>query len=183
MRVQVLDAQPNDAAEVAKTVSKPGEKSHLYLKLMAHHMVPDFPLDWAEGCAHVHLIRHPARVIASYGQKRAEMTLEDIGYPQQAALLDRFPGLVLDSADIRADPAAALRAICDHAQIGFDPEMLHWPKGPKPFDGAWAPHWYNAVHDSTGFAGPEGPLPDVPQERRGLLADALSIYVQLRARA
>ncbi len=32
--------------------------------------------------------------------------------------------------------------------------MLSWPKGPKSFDGVWAPHWYNAVWASTGFATP-----------------------------
>jgi len=30
--------------------------------------------------------------------------------------------------------------------------MLHWPPGPRPSDGAWAPHWYAAVERSTGFA-------------------------------
>jgi hypothetical protein len=37
--------------------------------------------------------------------------------------------------------------------------MLHWPAGPKPFDGIWAPHWYGAVHASSGFEDPEGRCP------------------------
>jgi hypothetical protein len=39
------------------------------MKHMPHHMLPAFPLDWAEGCVHAHLIRHPARVLASYAAK------------------------------------------------------------------------------------------------------------------
>ena len=33
--------------------------------------------------------------------------------------------------------------------------MLSWKKGPKPEDGIWASHWYDAVWNSTGFAPPE----------------------------
>jgi hypothetical protein len=29
--------------------------------------------------------------------------------------------------------------------------MLSWPPGPKPEDGPWAPHWYDAVNASSGF--------------------------------
>jgi hypothetical protein len=32
--------------------------------------------------------------------------------------------------------------------------MLHWPKGPRPSDGIWAPHWYAHVWESTGFDAP-----------------------------
>jgi hypothetical protein len=30
--------------------------------------------------------------------------------------------------------------------------MLTWPAGPRDSDGVWAPHWYDAVRASTGFA-------------------------------
>lgn len=182
MREEILSHHETDPLEVAHILSKPGKK-HKYLKLMAHHMDPSFPLDWAKGCAHVHLIRHPARVIASYREKRREMTLQDIGYPQQLSLAKRFPGLVLDSETIRQDPASALQRICDHADIPFDPAMLNWPAGPKDFDGIWASHWYNAVHGSTGFAGPEKPLPNLAGPASQLYEDALTIYAALKAAA
>ena len=51
--------------------------------------------------------------------------------------------------------------------------------GPKPYDGAWAPHWYNAVHASTGFDDPEGPLPDLPSEYQSLVDQALPYYDRL----
>ena len=49
------------------------------------------------------------------------------------------------------DPAALLGALCDALGIVFLREMLVWPAGRRPTDGAWAPHWYAAVEASTGF--------------------------------
>ena len=57
--------------------------------------------------------------------------------------------------------------------------MLHWPAGPKPYDGVWAPHWYNAVHASTGFGEAEGPLPTLPADYAPLVEQALPHYQRL----
>jgi Sulfotransferase domain len=57
--------------------------------------------------------------------------------------------------------------------------MLRWPAGPKPYDGVWAPHWYNAVHASTGFDNAEGHLPDLPEAYQPLLGAALPYYDRL----
>ncbi|MEL7088540.1 MAG: HAD family hydrolase, partial [Planctomycetota bacterium] len=133
------------------------------------------------------LIRHPARVISSYLAKRENPTLEDLGFTQQTALFDEIatlrdaPPLVIDATDIRADPDAALRLLCESLGIPFEPAMLHWPAGPKPFDGAWAPHWYNAVHRSTGFAGPDAELPELPAAAQPLLKAALPHYERMAA--
>lgn len=180
MRDAILAAQPTDPAVVAGACARPAGR-HSYQKHMAHHMLPDFPLDWAEGAVHLHLIRHPARVIASYGAKREEIAEADIGFAAQAALFDRLGGVVLDTADLRADPEGMLRAICDAAGVGFDPAMLSWPAGGHAADGVWAAHWYNAAHRSTGFAGPEGPLPEV--DRTDLLQQAMPFYEAMKARA
>ena len=101
---------------------------------------------------------------ARLATNRYEFVVIDIGFIQQADLFERFPGPVLDSDDIRKDPEGMLRKLCHLIDLPFDPSMLHWSAGPKPFDGAWALHWYGAVHRSTGFAGAEGPMPD--QARR-----------------
>jgi hypothetical protein len=153
------------------------------MKHMPHHMLPGFPLDWARDCVNVHLLRHPARVVASYSAKREQPTLDDIGFRQQAELFDRIGGLVIDSADIRNDPEGKLRTLCDAIGLPFDPAMLRWALGPKPFDGPWAPHWYGVVHESTGFAGPEGPLPDLGGREEDLVTAALPHYERLRRHA
>lgn len=180
MRDAVLAAGPTDPATAAILCSRDGNP-HVYQKHMAHHMVPGFPLDWAEGAAHLHLIRHPARVIASYGAKRGAADEADLGFAAQATLYDRFGGVILDTSDLRADPSGTLARLCDALGLARSDAMLAWPAGPKPFDGAWAPHWYDAAWASTGFAGPEGPLPDT--DRPDLLAAAMPFYEALRSRA
>ena len=178
MREEIIGAHETDPVAIAQEISglNPGGKAHWYMKHMPFHMVDGFPLDWAEDCVNVHLIRHPARVVASYVAKRERPTLRDIGFQQQVELYERFPGPVLDSDDIRRDPEGMLRRLCDRIGLSFDPAMLAWPAGPKPFDGAWAPHWYGAVHRSTGFAGAEGPLPRLEGEAAELADAALPFY-------
>ena len=169
MRDEIIAAHEIDPAKVAQRCidTIPAQKPHFYMKHMPHHMIAGFPLDWTNDCINVHLIRHPARVIASYGAKRDAMTLEDIGYIQQAALYDEIGGFVIDSSDVRAAPEVTLRKLCAAIGLSFDPAMLHWKAGPRADDGIWAKHWYNAVHQSTRFAGAEGPLPklDAAQEK------------------
>ncbi|WP_341863302.1 HAD family hydrolase [Gymnodinialimonas sp. 57CJ19] len=179
MQDAILSSQPTDPARVVAALSTPA-KPVQYLKVMAHHMLPSFPLDWARDCANVHLLRHPARVIASYAVKNdVAITLDDIGFAQAERIHAALPGPIIDSADIRANPEAMLRALCAAIDLPFDPAMLSWSKGPKPYDGAWAPHWYDAVHKSTGFAAAEGPLPTLPDHLQPLLQEALPIYTAL----
>ena len=134
MRDAVLAAQPTDPHAVAEDLARDGDP-HRYFKLMTHHVMPDTPLGWAEGCAHLHLIRHPARVVASYEAKREAPTEADLGYAMQAALYDRLGGVVVDTTDLRRDPPSMLRALCDALGLPWDPAMTRWPAGPKPFDG------------------------------------------------
>lgn len=183
MRDAILAAHDTDPAQVAIRCAGPvpDGKKHFYMKHMPHHMLDGFPLDWAQDCVNIHLIRHPARVIASYGAKRAAMTLEDIGFPQQLALYEKLGGIVIDSADIRADPDGMLRKLCENIGLDFDPAMLCWPAGARRDDGVWAAHWYGAVHQSTGFAGAEGALPDVAGHQI-LLDQSLPFYDALAAR-
>ena len=59
-----------------------------------------------------------------------------------------------------------------------DEAMLNWPAGPKPFDGVWAPHWYNAAWASTGFAKPE-PKPIELNHALAKIADAARPYYEV----
>jgi hypothetical protein len=181
MRTEIIAAHETDPMKVAQRCldTIPARKPHFYMKHMPHHMLEGFPLIWAKDCINVHLIRHPARVIASYGVKREGMTFEDIGYVQQATLYDQFGGIVIDSSDIRAAPEEMLKKLCAAIDLPFDPEMLQWKAGPRAADGAWAPHWYNAVHQSTGFAGAEGPLPELDDAQEKMRHLAMPHYEKL----
>ncbi len=185
MRENVLAANERDPQRVAERCLGriPGGRRHFYMKHMAFHMGPGFPLGWAERCVNVHLIRHPARVVASYVRKRGNPALRDIGFEEQLAMFERLPGPVVDSADILRNPETALRRLCDAIRLDFDPSMLSWPAGPKPFDGNWARHWYGSAHRSTGFAGVEASLPELGGEARELVERALPFYERLAAEA
>jgi hypothetical protein len=175
---KVHEIDPNKVEVSCRTEGDP----HLYMKHMPHHMVEGFPVGWADDCINIHLIRHPKRVIASYAAKREAPTLEDIGFVQQTQLFDRIGGLVIDSTDIRANPEAMLRILCDAIDLPFDPAMLVWPAGCRKEDGVWARHWYNAVHNSTGFAGAEGKMPKLEPDMAVLAEEALPFYQKMAAK-
>ena len=187
MADEVIAAGITDPAGVAAACLGPipHSQSLFYQKHMTLHMIPAFDRSFMQGLTNVFLIRHPARVVASYAQKRESPTLADIGFVQQAELFDQVADhlgrapLVVDSADIRANPMESLRNLCAALNIPFTEKMLYWPPGPKPYDGVWAPHWYNAVHASTGFGDPEGPLPDLKGEAARLRDLALPYYEKM----
>lgn len=191
MREAVIAAGEADPAKVAEACAGPIPygKAIYYQKHMTVHMIPGFPRGFMRSCLNVFLIRHPARVVASYAKKREAPSLADIGFIQQAELFDEVadwlghPPPVIDSADIRANPRESLQKLCKALGIPFDPAMLFWPAGPKPYDGAWAPVWYGALHKSTGFAAEEGALPGLPGEYARLAEAALPHYERLAAYA
>ena len=189
MQQEVIASQSTDPLQVAADCIGPipQGQSLFYQKHMTLHMIPGFPRDFMRDLTNVFLIRHPARVVASYAKKREGPTLADIGFQQQAQLFDQIADqlghapLVIDSSDIRANPARALSGLCAALGISFTEKMLHWPAGPKPYDGIWAPHWYNAVHRSTGFEDPEAALPDLAKHYADLVDQALPYYEKLTA--
>ncbi|SIS83775.1 hypothetical protein SAMN05421774_102584 [Gemmobacter megaterium] len=191
MRDQILAAHDPDPARVsALCAARPATgEPFFYQKHMTLHMLPSIDRGFMRACANVFLIRHPARVVASYAKKREGPVLSDIGFVQQAELFDEVASwmgrapLVIDSADIRADPAGALGRLCTALGVPYTDQMLRWPAGAKPYDGVWAPHWYGAVHRSTGFEDPEGALPDLAPDYARLADSALPYYERLRAHA
>lgn len=190
MREEVLQSQPNDWRVVAERLAgpPPGNRPVWYQKHMTHHMLPEIGRDWMMMCRNVFLIRHPARVLASYARKRTEVSLGDIGFTQQAELYDHAcatdgaPPPVIDADDLLADPPGILNALCRALGIAFQPAMLSWPAGERDTDGVWAAHWYDAVRRSTGFEKPR-PQPDLADPvLRAIEADAMPIYSRLRKR-
>lgn len=185
MQDEIFAAQSQDPTRVAADMIAATDAKVFYQKHMTHHMLPGFPRDWMAMCENVFLIRHPARVIASYVRKMPEVSLTAIGFPQQASLFEHAQNLqgrtpiVVDSDDILRDPASVLSALCAALGLDWDAAMLTWPSGPRPEDGAWAPHWYDAVWRSTGFGPAPGALPDVAEACRSIYAAALEIYESL----
>jgi hypothetical protein len=191
MREDVLRAQPTDPEAVVATLLAPvpDGRAIFYQKHMTHHMQPGFPLDWTRHVVNAFLIRAPEPVLSSYSKKWADVSLEAIGVPMQAALFDRETERlgrappVIDAADVLADPRGVLSALCRACGIAFSERMLSWPPGRRPSDGVWAPAWYDAVERSTGFSPPRPePGPDMLRdELRAIAQKARPDYERLRS--
>jgi hypothetical protein len=166
----------------------PDGRRVFYQKHMTHHMLAGYDRQWIGSLANAFLIRSPERVLASYARKWSDVSLRAIGFVEQAEIFDvvadrlgKAPP-VIDAEDVLADPRAILTPLCMALGISFDPAMLAWPRGPKPFDGVWAPHWYNAVWNSTGFAhAGKAPEPELPAPLARIAEEAQPYYERLRA--
>lgn len=184
MREEILASQTADPERVCAEILALSSKPNRFLKLMTHHMLESFPDSWMDHARHLFLIRHPARVIASYVRKRQSPTLDDLGFLRQAALINlvRSKGMspvIVDADDVLRDPAAVMRDTCTALGLEWTDEMLSWPEGGRPFDGAWAPHWYGSVHRSSGFGAPAGEIPQISGPECRLLNAALPIYDEM----
>lgn len=184
-RDAVLGAMnPDGDAVMQALLSAPSPR--LFLKQMAHHAV-DIDLGFLPRTDHLLLIRDPWDMLPSLTVQLPEAKLSDTGLDRQVELFDRIaaagrPPAVIDSRFLLEDPRGVLGDVCRYLALDFDPAMLSWPRGPKPEDGVWAPHWYEAVHRSTGFAGYR-PKPPLPDRLRPLYEQAKPYYERLRAHA
>jgi hypothetical protein len=180
LRARVLEAHESDWRKVVDVLLGPVPcgRRIFYQKHMTHHMVPAIGRDWMTSCRNVFLIRSPEAVLASYSAKRSHFLPADIGFETQRELFegeaDRLGAAppVIDAEDVLRDPRDILHALCLTLGIPFSDRMLRWPTGARPTDGAWAPAWYDAVQNSTGF-GPPRSFPDsrLPDQLRSV-ADA-----------
>lgn len=186
MGAEIMASQPQDPRQVADVCATPPGAGLIYQKHMVQHMGAGVPLDWMAQVTNVFLIRHPARIIASFTAKRHAPAPEELGVLATGRLFDHARALgqepvIVAAEDIRAAPEATLRALCAALAIPFDPAMLSWKAGPRPEDGIWAPVWYGAIHRSTGFSAAEGPLPALPAAMVPVLDAALPIWERLNA--
>lgn len=191
MRDAVIASQPTDWREVAEAMAgpAPGGAPVWYQKHMTHHMLPGFGLGWLDACTSAFLIRAPEQVLASYTQKRRDVTLDDIGVVRQAELFDHVaqrtgePPPVIEGAQILADPRGALSVLCAAVGIVFSEKMLAWPAGRRDSDGMWAPAWYDAVERSTGFGPPRKGVAfdDLPDALKPIADVARPYYARMAA--
>ncbi len=158
----------------------------LFLKHMAHHLV-DLDLSFLPCTENIFLIRDPREMLPSLTIQVPSAQLKDTSLKQQwelyadLELLGQNPA-VLDSRELLLDPEGVLRVLCDHLALAFDDRMLRWEAGPRPEDGVWAPHWYHAVHQSTGFS-PYVPKTGFPEELEPLLEECIPWYDRLFEKA
>jgi hypothetical protein len=191
LRDEVIRSQPTDPDAVSEALLGPipGGRTVWYQKHMTHHMTKGFGREWIEQVANAFLIRTPEAVLASYHRVRDDFSLDEIGLSTQVELFFRAGDKlghtppVVEGQDVLADPEGMLRALCAALGIAFDPAMLAWEAGGRPTDGVWAPAWYAAVEQSTGFAPPrpEPTFDDLPDALKSLAERARPLYETLAA--
>ena len=184
---EVIADQGTDAAAIiARCIGDiPGDRPIFYQKHMTLHLLPQLERGWLAALANCFLIREPEAVIASYAAVRADVTLADIGFEQQARLFQQVRDMtgeipmVIDSREFLLDPETMLRAICARLDIEFVAQMLHWPQGPRASDGVWAKYWYDSVWNSTGFAPYREKTYELCARDRRIASEAQPYYEQL----
>lgn len=156
---EIIADQGTDWRTIVEQCSgdSPRQKPLFYQKHMTLHLLDEIDRSFLSTLVNCFLIREPERVIASYTAVRSDITLEDIGFVQQAELFDHVIKItseipiVIDSREFLQNPGAMLRALCARLAINFDEKMLNWPGGLRQSDGIWAKYWYESVWNSTGF--------------------------------
>jgi len=189
-RDEVLAHHETDWRRVVESLLAPlpTGKTIFYQKQMSHHLLPGMGRDWLGSVMHGFLIRDPATMLASLGEKLGEFELEATGLPQQVEIFDHVLRLrgnvppIIDAADLLAAPEPMLRALCAALGVPFSERMLSWPPGRRATDGVWAKHWYDRVERSTGFEPAEvAEVPRLHGRLAGLDALCRPLYEKLHA--
>jgi Sulfotransferase domain len=189
MRDEIIASMETDWDKLVAKCTTPSQRPLLYQKHMTHHMLAGYDRSFILTLTNAFLIRDPVRVLASYTQKWADVNLRAIGFIEQSEIFDMVAQRlghappVVDSDEILANPNIVLRKLCAACGIDFDAAMLAWPKGPKHCDGVWAPHWYNAAWESTGFSAPPKKQITFPTELQRVADQARPYYDLLRVHA
>jgi hypothetical protein len=133
-----------------------GNPDVLFMKQMAHHLV-DLDTRFLDRTENIFLVRDPEQMLPSLTIQLPNAGLADAGLRMQWELFEQLTDTgqspaIIDSRELLLDPRGVLLQLCEHLDIDFFEDMLGWTAGPRPEDGIWAPHWYHAVHKSTGFS-------------------------------
>ncbi|HSH02181.1 MAG TPA: sulfotransferase family protein [Anaerolineae bacterium] len=185
---EVIATMENDGQKVVDNlILGPHPRPILFFKHMTHHLVN---LDYAfmKNTINIILTRDPRDMLPSYAIQIETPQLHDTGYPQHIELLNYLQDLgqdvpILDAKKTLLNPERVLTKLCDQIGIPFTPAMLSWPAGPRPEDGIWAPHWYHAVHQSTGFQPYQPKTKPFPDKLKPLLSACQPYYEQLTQHA
>jgi hypothetical protein len=181
LRVATLAEWPKDFRSALDWMSDEGGASIRFFKHIAYHLPADADLSFLREHRNFILIRDPRLMVASFAKKHDDIApiVESYGVCRRIAKScerDGLPCPAVDAADILADPPGMMRALCAALDIPFTERMLSWPPGPRPTDGPWAPHWYDAVNASTGFRKAAAPEPTLDPELERIAALASADY-------
>jgi hypothetical protein len=187
-RKDVLAAMETDGEKVvAQLIMGPSERPVLFMKQMAHHLV-ELDREFLRRTVNVLLIRNPRDVLMSLVNQIPEPRLVDTGIGVQSELYLQLRAMgqdppVIDSRELLLAPREVLSELLECLGLPFEEAMLQWSAGSRPEDGVWAPHWYDNVHRSTGFAPYRAKTEPFPERLSSLLDECKPYYERLFAAA
>ena len=189
MRNEILAAQPNERSAVIAQLAAdlPDGATVAFQKHIAFHFSPTESFDWVGDAHAMLLIRDPREMVASYKNKYddAAPIVESFSVQQRVLRQCEKCGAacpILDASDVLQDPQGMLRALCGRFEIPFHEAMLAWPAGPRPSDGVWGPHWYDAVRSSTGFRAYQTRDIELTPELEAVAARCAEAYAMLHSK-
>ncbi len=186
-REEVLAKVNTDGDAVMRALlGQTSSKEVLFMKQMAHHLV-DIDQSFMQQTNNIFLIRDPREMLPSLAIQLPRAQLADTGLATQWQLFEQLTQVgqkpaILDSRDLLVDPPGVLQQLCKHLQIEYTDDMLTWQAGARPEDGVWAPYWYQALHQTTGFSAYVA-KEAFPQKLETLLAECRPWYEKLFANA
>jgi hypothetical protein len=180
---EVFASLPKDELIVTDNIIKDKSAEVLFIKNMAHH-IEVLGQPFIPGAINIFLIRHPRQIISSYTKVIENPVMRDIGVAYQYFLFNTLvkqgqAPVVVDSNLLLDNAESVIRKLCNACGIEFQQRMLHWPEGPKAYDGVWATHWYANVHRSTGFNKQLTPEMELPLRLHSLYSEAMTFYEKL----
>ena len=182
----IINSQNSDGESVVSEVLL-GEYSTpvVFFKQMVKHLV-GLDRSFLESGPNILLTREPHDMLSSLQVQLPDLTIDDTGFVELVSILNQLVAagqkpIVVETRALLANPAGMLSAVCEQTGVDFDEAMLSWPKGPKPEDGIWAPHWYDRAWKSTGWEPYEPKSVELTPAAESVLPAAQAEYEQLLA--
>jgi Sulfotransferase domain len=178
------DATP---ARIRAEIDEANRHRRVFLKDMASHVRGLLTPDFLAAFEHTVLIRDPAWALPSLEAHWPDFTEEEAGYGALDELVDAATArgstpVVIDSDDLRANPAGTVAAYCDAVGIPFVAAALDWAPG---MPGSWEvwEDWHREAAASEGFQPPpSGPPPPMSPKVARVHERCWPVYDRLRAR-
>ena len=189
--LDVNPQRPTSYEDVRAMILETARTRAVFVKDMCYYIVNHIrdDVDFIQRMTSTFLVRDPAQSIPSYYRLDPGVTLEEIGCEAQFRCFERFAQvtertpLVIDAADLAANPVGTLRAYCRALDLPFVPEALKWS---AELPDAWQDvgGWHADLANSTGIAPPrpsDGPGLDAAPHLRDYYAHHLPFYARMRA--
>jgi len=144
--------------EIKAHILKTAESGPVFFKDMCAHCYDNLIADdqFLNRLSNTFLIRDPAKTVASFYALNPDVTLDEIGVQQAAAVVAKVEQLtgktavIIDADDLEDAPDATVAAYCKAIGIPFIAEALHWESGHKEEWDIWK-KWHTDAAKSCGI--------------------------------